>query len=292
MYLKPSYGKRSLGVKATKRSMGVGRIFGFLMLFVVSFLMLMPVFFMISTSLKTNTEILRFPPTIIPQEITFNNYLLIFDQIELSTYYINSIIVSVFVVIGTILSSTLVGFGFARYRAPGKKIWFIILLSTLTIPYPAVMVPQFLVFRKLGWIDTFLPLIIPAFMGSAYMIFLLKQFFSTLSNELFDAARIDGCSEFRSFWGIALPLCGPALATVAIFSFLWSWNDLLGPVIYLNSMNKQTLPIALSGMSSRFRITPWNSLMVGAIYAAIPCMILFLFCQRYFVQGIVMTGIK
>ncbi|MCC3374188.1 carbohydrate ABC transporter permease [Cohnella sp. REN36] len=275
-----------------RKTAAPGRLLGFIVLLVLSIVMLMPALFMISTSFKSNAELLLFPPTLIPKDIRFDNYTTIFEKMELLLYYKNSLLVSGFIVIGTLLSSSYIAFGFVRYRAPGRNALFMILVATLMIPYPATMIPQFVLFKNLGWVDSYLPLIVPAFFGSAYMIFLLRQFFSNLTDELFEAARIDGCSEFRSFWNIALPLCGPALATVAIFSFLWSWDDLLGPVIYLNSNDKYTLPIALAGLSSKFRVVPWNTLMVAAIYTVLPCIALFSFCQKYFVEGISLTGTK
>lgn len=270
----------------------IGSIIGFLALIVCSLIMFFPVLYMISTSLKNDAEILVFPPTIIPKHIVLSNFITIFNKISFGLYYKNSLIISSLVVVGTLLSSSLVAFGFSRYSTRGKKVLFMILLATLMIPYPSVMIPQFILFKKLGWVDTYLPLIIPAFFGNAYFIFLLKQFFSSLNDDLFNAARIDGCSEFRTFWNIALPLCGPALATVSIFSFLWSWDDLLGPVIYLNSMEKYTIPVMLAGLRSRFRIIPWNTMMVGAILCILPSVLIFFFAQRYFVQGIVTTGLK
>lgn len=275
-----------------KEKIKLSQVIGFISLTLCSIIMIFPVLFMLSTSLKSDAEILVFPPTMIPKHIMIDNFIDIFNRIDLILYYKNSLTISLLVVIGTLISSSFVAFGFARYNAPGKKILFFILLGTLMIPYPSIMVPQFILFKKLSWIDTYKPLIVPAFFGSAYMIFLLKQFFSSLNDDLFNAARIDGCSEIRTYWNIALPLCGPALATVAIFSFLWSWDDILGPVIYLNTMEKYTLPIMLAGLRTKFRVIPWNTMMVGAIYCVIPSILLFFFCQRYFVQGIVTTGLK
>lgn len=270
----------------------IGKIIGDLVLIVITLIMLFPIFIMITTSLKSSGEIFAYPPTILPKKVIWSNYVTVFSQLNFPPYFRNSMIVSSCVVVGTLLSSSLVAYGFSRYNAPGKKVLFTLVMATLMIPYPSVMIPQFILFNKLQWIDSFKPLIIPAFFGSAYMIFLLKQFFGSLNNELFDAARIDGCTEFRCYWNIALPLCKPALATVAIFSFIWSWDDLLSPVIYLNSTSNYTLPVLLSSLEAKFRITPWNTIMVAALLTATPCILLFLFCQKYFVEGIVTTGIK
>lgn len=264
----------------------------FLVLVMVVIIMLFPVLIMVSTSLKSTSEIFQFPPSLLPAAANFENYSNVFNTLDFLPYFKNSAIVSCCVVIGTLLSSSLVAFGFSRYDAPGKKFLFMLVLATMMIPYPSIMIPQFLLFNQLQWIDTLRPLIVPSFFGSAYMIFLLKQFFGSLNNELFDAARIDGCNEFRVYWEIALPLCKPALATVAIFSFVWSWDDLLSPVIYLNSAENYTLPVLLASMTSKFRVPPWNTMMAAALLTALPCVLLFVFCQKYFVEGIVTTGLK
>ena len=282
---------KAVVTKSMKNS-NIGRNISVGLLVLVAIIMLLPVFYMLSTSLKSNTEIRNVPPTIIPKEFHFENFKIIFSKLAFGKYYLNSIFVAVCVLIGTLFSSSFVSFGFARYKVKEKNFLFMILLSTLMLPYPALIIPQYLLFRNIGWIDTFLPLIVPSFFGSAYMIFLLKQFFSSLPEDLYDAAKIDGCSEFRTWWNIALPLCKPAMATVSIFTFLWTWNDFITPIIYLNSDSKFTLPIGMSGMISAFRLIPWNLIMVGSIYALLPVFLLFFFVQKYFVEGIVLTGLK
>ena len=182
--------------------------------------MLLPIFVMLTTALKPAAEIFRFPPTFIPNQFVFSNFVTVFDKLNYLPYFFNSLFVSSCIVVGTIISSSLVAFGFSRYNARGKNILFMLVMSALMIPYPSVMIPQYILFNNLRWVNTYLPLIVPTFFGSAYMIFLLRQFFSSISNELFEAARIDGCNEFRIFWKIALPLSKTALATVAIFSFM------------------------------------------------------------------------
>ncbi|MNI11905.1 L-arabinose transport system permease protein AraQ [compost metagenome] len=271
------------------------RVIGFLILILVTFIMLSPLWFMVSTSLKTTKEMLAFPPTWIPKTFAFNNFKTLFvnADIKFGQQYMNSLIVAGFSVIGTGISSSLVAFGFARYNTTLKPLLFLLLLSTMMLPYPAIMIPQFLLFRQLGLHDSLLPLIVPAFFGSAYMIFLLRQFFYSIPNELFDAGRIDGCKEFRLFWNLTLPLSGPVLATVSIFTFIWSWNDLLAPVLYLDSQEHFTLPIGMAAMlSSKFRIAPWNLLMAASILSVLPIIMLFTVAQKRFVEGIVLTGIK
>lgn len=277
----------------SRRKPDAVKIVSFITLIITTFLMLLPLFFMVSTSLKSHREMLKFPPTFLPEAWSFSNYKEIFDTLQFATLYKNSLTIAIVTVFGTLLSSALVAYGFARYKGKGNGFWFMLLLSTMMLPYPAIMVPQFVLFSKLQWIDTFLPLIVPSFFGSAYNIFLLRQFFSTLPEELFDAGRIDGCSELRMWYKIALPLSGPALATVAIFAFIYSWNDLLTPVLYLSSSDLFTLPVGMASLtSSRFRIPPWHLLMVASVLAMVPIVTLFAVAQKQFVEGIVLTGIK
>ncbi|WP_438351931.1 carbohydrate ABC transporter permease [Paenibacillus sp. FA6] len=271
------------------------QLFGFLILLIVTITMLSPVWFMITTSLKTTKEMLVFPPTIIPKVFAWENFSELFTNtdIKFGQQYMNSLIVAIFTVIGTVFSSSFVAFGFARYRVRSSGLMFMLVLSTLMLPYPAIMIPQFLLFMKIGLHDSLLPLILPSFFGSAYMIFLLRQFFTTMPEELYDAGRIDGCSEFRLYWNLTLPLAGAALSTVAIFSFIWSWNDLLGPVLYLDSQENFTLPVGMAAMlSSKFRLAPWNLLMAASILSVLPIVMLFAVAQKRFVEGIVLTGIK
>ncbi|MFF2093412.1 carbohydrate ABC transporter permease [Paenibacillus sp. NPDC058174] len=283
------------GQPKKKTKFDIAPIIGFIILLAVTIAMILPFGFMISTSLKTTKEMLVFPPTVIPEQFAWGNFkeLFINDEIKFGRQYGNSLIVAIATVIGTVLSSSFVAFGFARYRAKGSQLMFMLVLGTLMLPYPAIMIPQFLLFTKLGLHDSLLPLILPAFFGSAYMIFLLRQFFSNLPNEIYDAGRIDGCREVGLYWKLTLPLAGPVLATVAIFSFIWSWNDLLAPVLYLDSQENFTLPIGMAAMlSSKFRIAPWNLMMAASLLSVLPIVALFAVAQKRFVEGIVLTGIK
>ncbi len=281
--------------KPRRRGPKLSSVLGVAALLIVTVIMLSPLWFMVATALKTTKEMLRFPPTVIPEQFAWGNFkeLFVNSEIKFGRQYMNSVIVAVFSVFGTVLSSSLVAFGFSRYRAKGSQVLFMLVLSTMMLPYPAIMIPQFLLFTKLGLHDSLLPLILPNFVGSAYMIFLLRQFFSTLPAELYDAGRIDGSGEFRLYWSLTLPLAGPVLATVAIFTFIWSWNDLLAPVLYLDSQENFTLPIGMAAMmSSKFRLAPWNLLMAASILASIPIILMFVVAQRRFVEGIVLTGMK
>ncbi|WP_256759264.1 carbohydrate ABC transporter permease [Cohnella sp. WQ 127256] len=286
---------QQLPPKRKKAKVELAQIVGFLILLLVTVAMIMPLLFMLSTSLKSTKEMLVFPPSMIPADFAWGNFkeLFVNEEIKFGQQYMNSLIVAIMTVIGTVFSSSFVAFGFARYRARGSQFLFVLVLSTLMLPYPAIMIPQFLLFTKLGLHDSLLPLILPSFFASAYMIFLLKQFFSTLPNELYDAGRIDGCREIRLYWSLTLPLSGPVISTVAIFSFIWSWNDLLAPVLYLDSQENFTLPIGMAAMlSSKFRIAPWNLMMAASLLSVLPIVVLFAIAQRRFVQGIVLTGIK
>lgn len=277
----------------SRRKLDMTRIISFILLIMITLLMLMPLIFMVTTSFKSQRETMQYPPTLFPDSLQFSNYVDIFSRLQFGTMYQNSLIIAVITVLATLLSSSLVAYGFARFRGKGRNLMFMLLLSTMMLPYPAIMIPQFVLFSKLGWVDTFLPLIVPAFFGSAYNIFLLRQFFANLPEELFDAGRMDGCTEIGMYWKIALPLSGAAMATIAIFSFIYSWNDLLTPVLYLNSADKFTLPVGMASLtSSKFRVAPWHLLMVASVLALLPIVVLFILAQKRFVEGIVLTGIK
>ena len=278
-----------VGMRNTKR---IGDSTTFLLLVLISVIMLFPVWIMLITAIKTPAEVFQFPPSLIPRSFMFDNFPNAIENMRLARAFRNSIFVSSMVSIGTVMSSSLVAFGFYRYRAPGKNILFMFVLSTLMIPYAAYMIPQFILFHHLGWVNTFLPIIVPPFFGSAFSIFLFRQFFSTLPHDLFDAARIDGASEFTCYWKIAMPLCGAAIAAVIIFSFIWSWDDLLAPLLYLHDSDLHTLPYAMALFRTRFRVLQWNEIMAAALMASLPCFILFVTCQKYFVEGIVTSGIK
>ncbi|KKI89751.1 sugar ABC transporter ATP-binding protein [Bacillus sp. SA1-12] len=268
------------------------KIFSFIILFFISILMLGPLFIMLSTALKDQTTVFLFPPKWIPETLQWGNFKEALTFKPFNLYFWNTTVYSVVGTLAEVLSSAVVAYGFSRYKGKGRNILFLAVLATMMIPYPVVMIPQFVLFKTLNWTDSYLPLIVPSLFGSAYIIFLLRQFFNTLPKDLFEAGRIDGCGELRAFWSIALPLCKPALASAAIFGFMFRWNDYLGPLIYLNSETKYTLSIALSSFTSQFTIPPWHLLMAASLIAVLPPLLLFFFAQKYFVEGIVVTGIK
>lgn len=256
----------------------------------------LPFFWTISSSLKPISEIYQFPPTLWPERIRWQNYPDVFRLAPFAQFIWNTVIVTAFAMVGQILSAAAVAFGFTRFRFPGRNVLFFVVLSTMMLPWQVTIVPTFLLFRYLGWINTFLPLIIPSYFGGgAFFIFLLRQFFMTIPKDLDEAAKLDGASSVRIFWNIVLPLSKAALATVAIFSFIEHWNEFIGPLIFLNSPEKFTLSIGLRYFVS----TPFESdeprdaiLMAASLIVALPSLVLFFAAQKYFVRGIVTTGLK
>jgi len=203
----------------------------------------------------------------------------------------NSLMLCTLIVMGTLISCTLAAYGFSRISWPGRNAVFFFVLSTLMIPYMVTLLPMFLMFRSFGWIGTYLPLIVPAFFGNAFDIFLLRQFFMTIPGELSDAARIDGCSELGILWRIIVPLSKPALATVALMTFIWAWLDFMGPLVYLNDESMYTLALGLAAFLGRHE-ADWSGLMAATTVVVVPIIILFFFAQRTFVRGIALTGMK
>jgi ABC-type glycerol-3-phosphate transport system permease component len=257
----------------------------------------LPFLWTVFTSLKTPQEIFIFPPQWLPASPQWNNYVEIWEQAPLGTFFLNSCVVTVLSMIGQILSASLVAYGFARFRFPGRDILFIIVLSTLMLPWQVTIIPVFLIYRFLGWLDTLKPLTVPAYFGGgAFAIFLFRQFFLTIPKELDEAAKIDGANSLWIFFKVLVPLSRPIFITMAIFSFLGSWNDFFGPLIFLNTTEKFTLALGLTYFQRMIVVRgagPMEHLMMAAAMAmTIPCLVLFLVLQRYFVRGIVMSGLK
>ena len=206
-------------------------------------------------------------------------------------YTLNTLKVTILSVIGGVFSSALVAFAFARLKAPGKDLLFKLVLSTVMLPAMVTMIPLFIIFKSIGWYDTLLPLIIPSFFASPFYIFLIRQFFMTIPPDLEEAAKIDGCTTFRIFWQIMLPLSKPVLVSVSVFSFVAHWNDFMTPLIYLNSVQNRTLALGLATFSSVWGVDI-VSLMAASTTVLLPVLIIFFLAQKYFVQGVVMSGIK
>lgn len=255
-------------------------------------LFLIPFVWVLSTSLKGNEQIFTIPPQWIPSRLRWENYVEVFRRMPVLLYLKNSVVVTVLQMIGIVASSSLVAYAFAFLRWPGRNILFGVLLATMMLPMQVTMIPVFVLFKQIGWLDTFKPLVVPAFLGGgAFNIFLLRQFFLGIPGDIADAARIDGCSEFRIYWNIMLPLAAPALATVAIMTFMFSWNDFLGPLIYLSEKDKSTLALGLSMFVGQ-QTNEWALLMAASILMMIPMIAVFFFFQKYIIQGFTMSGIK
>jgi ABC-type glycerol-3-phosphate transport system permease component len=266
-------------------------LFSHLILLTGSFLFFAPLVFMVSTSLKASRQIAKFPPEWIPDPVIWLNYPDVFRYAPLHKYLINTLFLAFPNVFGAVLTSALAAYAFARLRAPGKNLIFMLLLSTLMVPSIVTLIPTYILFSKLGWVGTFKPLVIPPLAGSAFFIFLLRQFFLTLPRELEDAALIDGCSRLRIFSSIVLPLAKPVLATVTVFAFMNSWNEYLGPLIYLGNQDQYTLSLGLQVFVEYHR-AEWGLLMAASTMVVTPVLLLFFFAQKHFVQGITLTGIK
>jgi multiple sugar transport system permease protein len=258
----------------------------------LSVLLLFPLFWMASTSLKTMEQAYAFPPVWIPHPVIWQNYVKIFTELPFFTWTINSILITVLNTIGVTLTSAFVAFGFARLRARGKNFWFIVLISTIMLPSQVILVPTFILFKYLDWINTILPLVVPAYFGGgAFNIFLLRQFMMTIPFEYDEAAIMDGASWFTIFWKILMPMTKPALATVAVLNMVAVWTDFFGPLIYLNDLSKMTLAVGLSFLRGQHSAA-LTLLMAGSMFTTIPMLVIFFVAQRYFVEGIQLGGLK
>jgi len=265
----------------------------FILLSVSAVAFLLPLAWMISTSLKPKSQIFVYPLIWIPDPPMWSNYAKALNNpsFKFLLFLKNSLYYAVLSTIGIVLSCSLVAYAFARLRWWGRNFWFIVTLATLMIPYPVTMIPLYLLFSWIGWVNSFKPLIVPNFMGTAFFIFMLRQFFLTIPLDLSDAAKIDGASELRTYWDIVLPLAKPALATVALFTFLYCWNDFLGPLIFLTDGKKYTLAVGLAAFRGQYR-TQWDLMMAASTVVTAPIVIVFFFAQRQFIEGITLTGMK
>jgi multiple sugar transport system permease protein len=252
---------------------------------------LVPLIWLITSSLKTEAQILKFPPEWIPNPITIENYPKGLTFIPFWRYLLNTSTICAAAVLGTIISCSLVAYGLARLRWPGRNLLFYIIIGTMMLPFQVTMVPVFVMFARIGLVDTLWPLIIPHFFGNAFYIFLMRQFFLTIPMELTEAARIDGCTEWDIYRRIILPLSKPVLAAVGLFAFMASWNDYMGPLIYLADEHKYTLSLGLASFSSQYGSYP-GMLMAVTTVITVPIIVIFFLAQRTFIQGITLTGIK
>jgi ABC-type glycerol-3-phosphate transport system permease component len=263
-------------------------------LLAMAVLMIFPLVWLVSTSLKHPSKQMLWPPQLIPNPVYFKNYSDLFVLTPMANYLVNSLKISVLSVIGVCFSSSLAAFAFARMRFRGREVLFGVLLATMMLPYAVTIIPTFVIMKNLGWLNTHYPLIVPAFFGSAYFVFLLRQSYRAIPQDLFDSATIDGAGFFQIYYKIFVPLGMPALVTVALFAFLGSWNDLFGPLIYLSSQEKMTVALGLTYLRGRAGtgVEKVGVIMAGSLLGVIPMLILYGFGQKYFIQGLARTGLK
>ncbi len=264
----------------------------FAIVWIAAALLLIPLVWMVTSSLKTDKALFETPFWSIPSPVRWDNYARAFQSLPILLYSRNTLIITALSILGYLTSGSLVAYAFSRVRWPGRDVWFVILLATMMLPLQVTIVPLFVIFRNLHWIDTYYPLIVPAYLtGWPFFIFLLRQFFLSIPQDLSEAARVDGAGHFLIYRMIVLPLSKPALATVAIFAFLGHWNDFFGPLIYLSDDSKFTLALGLMSFLSKHP-NEWSLLMAVSVMMLLPTLVVFFFCQRYFVEGITLTGTK
>jgi ABC-type glycerol-3-phosphate transport system permease component len=273
------------------------KILAYTLLFVGSLVFLVPFYFVVNASLKTEAQVnageFVTPPASI-KEMRFSNYprSLAPDKMNFWPALSNTVVITTLSVAGQVISCSLVGFGFARFRFRGRSILFMVMLSTLMLPAQVTMIPVFVLFRSMGMIDTFWPLIIPQWLASPFFVFMFRQFFAQIPEELIEAARIDGAGNWRVYWQLMLPLSVQVIAILAIYTFLASWNDFLGPLIYLNSPENRTIALALNAFRGQYGISDVHLLMAASVVCMLPCVVLFFAMQKYFVESVAMTGLK
>jgi multiple sugar transport system permease protein len=260
-----------------------------------------PLFWLVTTALKTPTQVYVFPPQWIPSPVRLQNFVEGWTTAPFNRFLFNTLVTTLVPLMGDVFVSAMVAYSFARVRWPGRDTVFSLCLATMLLPWVATFIPIFIEFKSLGWLDTFLPLVVPAFFGTPFYIFMIRQFMLTLPRELEEAARVDGATTFQVFFRIILPLVRPALATVAIFSFMGHWNDFLAPMIYLHKPELKTLTLGLANFESMMSGTGGsysllsshlNLLMAVSLLIDLPCIVLFLFFQKYFVRDVIMSGLK
>jgi len=264
----------------------------YLVLIILGAWMLLPFYWMISASLMTSKEIIQMPPPLLPAVPQWHNYVEITQVVDLGRAYLNSLVVTGLTVFGILFTSSMAGFAFAKYQFPGRNVLFTMVLATMMIPFFVILIPVFYIIKQFGWVNNYGGLILPGLV-SAYGIFMMRQFIMTLPDELMDAARMDGASEFRIYWQIIIPLTGPALVTLGVFNMVGVWNSFLWPLLVVQSPELNTVPLALNSLRTYgMEAKVLNLQMAGTVASVIPTLIAFVFLQRYFTRGIALTGLK
>lgn len=265
----------------------------YLLLLPGALLFILPLIWMLSTSLKEPRQIFVYPPQWIPNPVLWSNFWEGWNAyLPFSLFLRNSLIITINNIIGNLISCCLAAYAFARLRAPGKNIFFMLVLATMLLPQEVTVIPQYVLFTRLGWNNTWLPLMVPAWFGWPFFIFLLRQFFMSIPHDLDEAARLDGASSWRILWSIILPLAKPALATVVIFAFIGNWNNFLYPLIYIRDIKKQVLAVGLNMFRGQYGQVDFHYMMAVSLIVLLPVLVVFFLGQRLFVQGIALTGIK
>ncbi|HVC35108.1 MAG TPA: carbohydrate ABC transporter permease [Chloroflexota bacterium] len=259
-------------------------IAAYALLFVFGLSMIFPFAWTVGTSLKLSGEIFTYPPSLYPTHPRPANYVDLFNTVPFLLWFRNSVVVTGAATLGAVLSSTLVGYAFARLRYPGRDFFFGLCLATMMLPGIVTLIPSFVLFRYLGWIDTFFPLIVPSWFGTPFFIFLARQHFRTIPREYDEAARVDGASSWRIWWSLMLPMSTALIGAIVIYSFIWNWNDFLAPLIYLNSVTNETLALGLRGLQN-FYNTRWDLIMGGAVLMTLPMILVFFAAQQFFIEG-------
>lgn len=265
------------------------RIIFFVLLTALAILVIIPLLWMISISLKSDQEIMTYPPSFFPKVLHPENFIKAFKKAPFGKYTYNTFYIAFFVVIGNVISNYLVAYGFAKIKFPGRDLLFRVVLATMMIPGFVTLVPTYVLFAKIGWVGTYLPLIIPAFFGNAFNIFMMRQFYRTIPDSIIEAAKIEGANHFQIWAIIMQPMIKPLIATVALMTFKGVWNDFTSPLLYINDENLYTLQLGLQSFKGQMQ-TNWNYLMAISLYSMVPIILLFFFFQNYFIRGMDITG--
>lgn len=283
--------KREKIILSTRTRRNISAIATYLILGLGSILFLIPFFWMLSTSLKQTKEVWMYPVQWIPETLMWENYARALTIVPFGRYFANTAFITALRIVGQVVSCSIAGYSFARLNFPFKKPLFMLMLSTMMLPGIVTQIPTFVYFSKLGWVDTWLPLIVPMLFATPFNTFLLRQYYMTLPWELDEAAKLDGCSNWQTFRKVLFPLTIPAVTAVVVFQFMEGWNDYMGPLLYLQNNNLYTVSLALSFFQGKYK-TEWQLLMAASTVAMIPCLILYAVAQKYIIGGIAFTGIK
>ena len=267
------------------------RCIAYILLILISIAMLFPFFWMVRSAFMTNREIMTTPIQWLPSHYDLENFKKAFERAPFGKYFINSAIIVLINMVGCILSSSFIAFGFSRLRFPGRKLWFALLLSTMMIPQTVLMIPQFLIWQSVGAYNTFIPLTVPCFFGNAFNVFLVRQFYAGIPKEYDEAALVDGASYFTIYSKILVPMAKPVLCSGGVFTFMSTWNDFMGPLLYLDKENLKTVSLALQNFMGQHN-SEWNLMMALSTVITLPMIVVYFMAQRYFIEGITFSGLK